>query len=78
VIVGVRADGAKELVAIADGIRESTDDWAELLGDLRRRGMRRRWSCLGDGVVGVVAGAAGKCLRPSATSAAGCIRSPTR
>jgi putative transposase len=34
VIVGVRADGTKELVAVADGTRESADDWAELL---RRR-----------------------------------------
>jgi hypothetical protein len=43
VIVGVRADGRKELVAVADGTRESTEDWAELLRDLRRRGMGRRW-----------------------------------
>jgi transposase-like protein len=43
VIVGVRADGRKELVAVADGTRESTDDWAELLRDLRRRGWVRRW-----------------------------------
>jgi putative transposase len=35
VIVGVRADGRKELVAVADGARESTDDWAELLRALR-------------------------------------------
>ena len=28
VIVGVRADGRKELVAVADGERESTDSWA--------------------------------------------------
>jgi putative transposase len=40
VIVGVRADGSKELVAVADGERESTESWAELLRDLRRRGMR--------------------------------------
>src|SRR5919108_1526717 len=40
VIVGVRADGRKELVAVADGTRESTDSWAELLRNLRRRGMR--------------------------------------
>jgi transposase-like protein len=40
VIVGVRADGTKELVAVADGERESTDAWAELLRDLRRRGTR--------------------------------------
>ena len=31
VIVGVRLDGKKELVAIADGYRESTDSWAALL-----------------------------------------------
>ena len=43
VLVGVRADGAKELVAVAAGFRESTDSWAELLRDLRRRGMRARW-----------------------------------
>src|SRR4029453_4627189 len=40
VIVGVRADGTKELVAVADGERESTESWAELLRDLRRRGMQ--------------------------------------
>jgi transposase-like protein len=41
VIVGVRADGTKELVAVAQGTRESTEDWAGLLRDLRRRGMLR-------------------------------------
>ncbi|NNN09442.1 MAG: hypothetical protein HKL85_09660 [Acidimicrobiaceae bacterium] len=38
VIVGVRPDGRKELVAIADGYRESTDSWALLL----RSGSGRR------------------------------------
>ena len=36
VIVGVRVDGTKELVAITDGHRESTDSWADLLRDLKR------------------------------------------
>jgi putative transposase len=40
VIVGVRTDGTKELVAITDGYRESTESWADLLRDLKRRGMR--------------------------------------
>jgi transposase-like protein len=40
VVVGVRADGTKELVAVTDGERESTQSWADLLRDLRRRGMR--------------------------------------
>jgi putative transposase len=53
VIVGVRADGRKELVAIADGERESADAWAELLRDLRRRGMRAPVVMVGDGALGL-------------------------
>jgi putative transposase len=51
VIVGVRADGTKELVAVADGERESTDSWAELLRDLRRRGMQAPVVAVGDGAL---------------------------
>jgi transposase-like protein len=39
VMVGVRADGSKQLVALADGHRESTESWADLLRDCKRRGM---------------------------------------
>jgi transposase-like protein len=53
VLVGVRADGTKELVAVADGERESTDSWAELLRDLRRRGMRAPVVAVGDGALGL-------------------------
>jgi transposase-like protein len=53
VIVGVRADGTKELVAVAAGTRESTDDWAELLRDLRRRGMGAPVVMVGDGALGL-------------------------
>jgi putative transposase len=53
VIVGVRADGTKELVAVADGERESTDSWAELLRDLRRRGMHAPVLAVGDGALGL-------------------------
>ena len=52
VIVGVRLDGTKELVAIADGYRESTDSWADLLRDLKRRGMRAPMVAVGDGALG--------------------------
>lgn len=52
VIVGVRADGTKELVAVADGYRESTESWADLLRDLRRRGMRAPVLAVGDGALG--------------------------
>ena len=51
-IVGVRADGTKELVAVCDGERESTDSWAELR-DLRRRGMRAPVVAVGDGALGL-------------------------
>ena len=53
VVVGVRSDGAKELVAVADGLRESTESWAELLRDLRRRGMQAPVLAVGDGALGL-------------------------
>src|SRR5215212_2786673 len=40
VMVGARLDGTKELVAIADGYRESEESWAELLRELKKRGMK--------------------------------------
>jgi transposase-like protein len=52
VIVGVRADGTKELVSISDGQRESTESWADVLRDLRRRGMRTPNVAVGDGALG--------------------------
>ncbi|ETZ67533.1 transposase, Mutator family protein [Mycobacterium sp. MAC_080597_8934] len=38
VMIGVRSDGRKELVGLADGYRESTESWADLLRSCRRRG----------------------------------------
>jgi putative transposase len=52
VIVGVRLDGTKELVALADGYRESTESWAQLLRSLKRRGMRAPVLAVGDGALG--------------------------
>jgi transposase-like protein len=52
VLVGVRADGHKELVAVSDGYRESTESWAELLRDRKRRGMRAPVLAIGDGALG--------------------------
>ena len=52
VVIGVRLDGTKELVAIADGYRESTESWRALLRDLRRRGMRAPAVAVGDGALG--------------------------
>lgn len=52
VVVGARLDGTKELVAIEDGYRESTESWAELLRDLKKRGMRAPELAVGDGALG--------------------------
>ena len=52
VLIGVRADGRKELVALTDGYREATESWADLLRDCRRRGMRAPVLAIGDGALG--------------------------
>jgi putative transposase len=52
VMIGVRADGRKELVALADGYRESTESWADLLRDCARRGMTAPVLAVGDGALG--------------------------
>ena len=51
-LIGVRADGRKELVALADGYRESTESWADLLRDAARRGMSAPVLAIGDGALG--------------------------
>jgi putative transposase len=52
VMIGVRADGRKELVALTDGYRESAESWADLLRDCKRRGMRAPVLAAGDGALG--------------------------
>ncbi len=39
-------------MALADGYRESTESWAELLRDLKKRGMRASELAVGDGALG--------------------------
>jgi transposase-like protein len=52
VLIGVRADGTKELIAMTDGYRESSEAWAGLLRDCARRGMRAPVLAVGDGALG--------------------------
>lgn len=52
VMIGVRPDGKKELIALADGHRESTESWADLLRSTKRRGMRAPVLAAGDGALG--------------------------
>jgi putative transposase len=49
---GRRPHRREELIAIADGYRESTESWAELLRDAERRGMRAPVLAIGDGALG--------------------------
>lgn len=54
VIIGVKPDGTKERVAIADGYRESKDSWRELLLDLKARGLQSGpLLASGDGAMGL-------------------------
>lgn len=53
VIIGVTEHGHKELVAVEDGFRESTDSWQELLTGLRERGLIESPKlATGDGALG--------------------------
>jgi len=52
VIVGVLPDGRKEVIALEDGYRESTESWASVLRDLKRRGMVAPFLAIGDGNLG--------------------------
>lgn len=53
VIVGADEYGRKELLAMTDGFRESTQSWRELLLDLKRRGLKQDPKlAIGDGALG--------------------------
>jgi putative transposase len=53
VLLGATADGKKELIAIADGYRESEQSWKELLLDVKARGLEVEPSlAIGDGALG--------------------------
>jgi transposase-like protein len=52
VMIGVRADSRKELIALADAHRESTESWADLLRSCKRRGMRAPVLAVDDSALG--------------------------
>jgi putative transposase len=52
VVIGVREDGAKELLAVEDGYRESTESWACVMRDLKARGVNEPRLVVGDGALG--------------------------
>ncbi len=52
VVVGVNSQGEKQLLAIEDGMRESTQSWREVLLHLQARGMNAPALAIGDGAMG--------------------------
>jgi transposase-like protein len=53
VLMGATAEGRKELIAVADGYRESEQSWKELLLDCKARGLTIEPSlAIGDGALG--------------------------
>jgi putative transposase len=52
VLIGVREDGSKELVAVEDGYRESSESWLSVLRDLQSRGLEAPLLAIGDGALG--------------------------
>ncbi len=52
VLIGVREDGSKELVAVEDGYRESSESWLVVLRDLQNRGLGAPRLAIGDGALG--------------------------
>ena len=52
VIIGVRPDGRKEVVALEDGYRESKESWISVLRDLKRRGLPAPVLAIADGALG--------------------------
>jgi putative transposase len=53
VLLGATADGHKELIAVADGYRESEQSWKELLLDCKARGLEIDPAlAIGDGALG--------------------------
>src|SRR4051812_19249661 len=52
VVIGVREDGTKELLAVEDGYRESAESWAGVMRDLKARGINEPKLVVGDGALG--------------------------
>lgn len=58
VLIGADADGQKTVLAVESGQRESTESWAAVLRDLKRRGLRAPKVTIADGHLGIWSGLA--------------------
>jgi putative transposase len=52
VLVGVRPDGSKAVIALEEGYSESEEAWLSLLRSVKRRGLRAPVLAVGDGALG--------------------------
>ena len=52
VVIGMKASGEKHLLAMEDGMRESTQSWREVLLHLQARGLTAPALAIGDGALG--------------------------
>jgi putative transposase len=57
VVIGVRKDGTKCVLAVEDGYRESNESWLFVLRGLTKRGMKAPMLAIGDGALGFWAAA---------------------
>lgn len=53
VLVGVRKNGEKEVLALEEGYRESAESWSDLLRDLKKRGVEWIGMVIADGALGL-------------------------
>ncbi len=53
VVIGAMKDGSKRLLALEVGYRESKESWAEVLRQLKRRGLKSARLIVGDGHLGL-------------------------
>jgi len=53
VVIGVQSDGSKRFLALETGYRESKESWAEVLRQLKTRGVKSARLFIGDGNLGL-------------------------
>ena len=53
VVIGAMKDGSKRVLALEPGYRESKESWAEVLRQLKRRGLKTAGLFVGDGNLGL-------------------------
>lgn len=53
VVIGVKSDGSKRFLALEPGYRESKESWAEVLRQLKSRGLKSPRLFVGDGNLGL-------------------------